>query len=72
MQAARGASLNSEDPDPSGTGTSTQEPVTGAVGPRRLLLLGVVAVTAYALDQVTKQLAASHLAGEAEIGRAHV
>ncbi len=66
MQAARGASLSSDDPDSTGTGTSQQAPgpAVGRIGHRRLVLFGGVALTAYVVDQVTKQLAATHLQGQ--------
>lgn len=59
MQAARGASLTTSDD------TTTRPPARSRR--RYLLLFGAIAVTGYAIDQVSKVLAVEHLTGEPRI-----
>ena len=56
MQAARGASLNHSDPEVTATAP--------ALPRRRMARFAVVAVLAYAVDQVTKHLAVARLTGK--------
>ncbi len=59
MQAARGTSLNRDD-------TDSHQPHRHPSGTRLRAVLALVALTAYAVDLVTKVLAVQHLAGGAD------
>jgi signal peptidase II len=59
MQAARGASLNSSDP----TTSPGSVPEESRSRNRALLIFGVIAVTGYTVDVLSKVLAVEHLTG---------